>query len=1226
MLGPRVFLSYARTDLEAARELRQRIEAELGTNTLWHDVRDLAGDHWWTEIEETIRTDTSVEHLVLLASNEALNREVVRREWRLAWREGKAVSNVFWSDRLGFTAPHFEHLPTWIRAKSIIDLSLPDRWEGLIAKLKGPGQGARRPFMVPSMPEGFVERPEEFGRLKAALLDSEGDAIAITATLRGAGGFGKTVLAQALGHDDDIQDAFYDGILWLTLGERPNLVEKLSGLLGSLNETVPPIHDIGLATNKLRELLENRHCLLIIDDVWTESHLQPFLDGAPQTARLVTTRRDDILPTSVVRVPVDAMTEVEGVELISWGIGEVTGAEHAALHVLAKERLGEWPVIIRLVNGFLRRERERGVMPLDAIRQANERLDRKGLTYFDRSDEKARAAAVESTIRAGLDYLVEELGRGRDPKVYNDERYRELAVFPGDVDIPTGTVARLWRHIAGLDEIAARDLLKDLYSLALLQALDLKRGTMRLHDVMREYLVQQCGTVKLRRLHHDFADTYDFGCGPAIKDSAERGYFYRWFPTHLARADDREVLAELLLDPAWIERKLAEVGILPLLADYQQLVRQDDIARRQIGQTLVLVSGILTRDPRQTMLQLLGRLNGEDTAELESFLRRARDRVSAPALAPLQPTFASGGGAELNRFTFDGGIGALAYLGDDQAVVGCTDGRVVVLDLGSGAAHTVVGETPRREDGRLSGWVTALTVMPDGRVVVGAEDDGTIRVWDTEKGTNRVLRGHTSIRVAALAVLPDGRILSGSTDNTVRLWDLASANARVLAGHTHEVKALVALPDGRALSAAYDAIRLWDLTAGTNRVLGEQAHEANTLALLPDGCVLSASEFDGTIRHWNLGSGTSRVITTDSGGVMALAALDDGHALSAASDHTLRSWNLADGTADRLEGHTAWVTAVIALPNGRALSGSTDNTVRLWDLSGKGDRRRATHAGRVNALAVLSDGRVLSAGQGENTVRVWDPVADAGRLLNGHTREVIALVVLDDGRFLSGSRDSTLRLWDLTADSATVLEGHTDMITTLVLRRNGSVLSGSTDETVRMWDLASGTSRVVNEHRYFSTDRVSVLAELPDGRILFGNGWDLQVGSAAGGETVRLEELSGMHSAVTALPDGRVLVGSWDRTLELWNVTNRSCDRLDGEIEWNGVVTVLPGGFALLAGSRDRSIHLWDLSPDRTTYGTQLASFEGDAEFSCFAVFPDGRTALAGDVLGYVHRVRVTVG
>ena len=43
--------------------------------------------------------------------------------------------------------------------------------------------------------------------------------------LQGAGGFGKTTLAAALCHDDDVKLAFGDGILWVTLG-----AERLTSL------------------------------------------------------------------------------------------------------------------------------------------------------------------------------------------------------------------------------------------------------------------------------------------------------------------------------------------------------------------------------------------------------------------------------------------------------------------------------------------------------------------------------------------------------------------------------------------------------------------------------------------------------------------------------------------------------------------------------------------------------------------------------------------------------------------------------------------------------------------------------------------------------------------------------------------------------------------------------------------------------------------------------------
>src|SRR5207249_3463058 len=93
--------------------------------------------------------------------------------------------------------------------------------------------------------------------------------------------------------------------------------------------------------------------LLIIDDAWREQHIRPFLGGALSTTRLITTRRDDILPQSAVRVPVDAMSEPEAVALLKQGFTSVNSAVEADLRRLANERLGEWPILLRLVNRFL---------------------------------------------------------------------------------------------------------------------------------------------------------------------------------------------------------------------------------------------------------------------------------------------------------------------------------------------------------------------------------------------------------------------------------------------------------------------------------------------------------------------------------------------------------------------------------------------------------------------------------------------------------------------------------------------------------------------------------------------------------------------------------------------------------------------------------------------------------------------------------------------------------
>ena len=138
----------------------------------------------------------------------ALASRVVRQEIRLARQEGKTVCPVKGPGLIDLNT-----LPRWLG--NIFDLDVVERRTALIRVLQGQSQQKRVAMMAPKPPADFVQRPVEFDALKKQLLNSKGDAVAITAALRGAGGYGKTTLAKALAHDADIQDAYFDGILWV---------------------------------------------------------------------------------------------------------------------------------------------------------------------------------------------------------------------------------------------------------------------------------------------------------------------------------------------------------------------------------------------------------------------------------------------------------------------------------------------------------------------------------------------------------------------------------------------------------------------------------------------------------------------------------------------------------------------------------------------------------------------------------------------------------------------------------------------------------------------------------------------------------------------------------------------------------------------------------------------------------------------------------------------------
>ena len=102
-----------------------------------------------------------------------------------------------------------------------------------------------------------------------------------------------------LAHDPDIQDAYFDGVLWIELGEKPdNLLGAIADRITILTGAPPGLATIDAAAAALGEALGDRRILMIVDDVWREQDLRPFLQGGRNTTRLITTRLSRVFPST----------------------------------------------------------------------------------------------------------------------------------------------------------------------------------------------------------------------------------------------------------------------------------------------------------------------------------------------------------------------------------------------------------------------------------------------------------------------------------------------------------------------------------------------------------------------------------------------------------------------------------------------------------------------------------------------------------------------------------------------------------------------------------------------------------------------------------------------------------------------------------------------------------------------------------------------------------------
>jgi WD40 repeat protein/tRNA A-37 threonylcarbamoyl transferase component Bud32 len=265
--------------------------------------------------------------------------------------------------------------------------------------------------------------------------------------------------------------------------------------------------------------------------------------------------------------------------------------------------------------------------------------------------------------------------------------------------------------------------------------------------------------------------------------------------------------------------------------------------------------------------------------------------------------------------TFDGHIGGIQGVafapGGKIAASGGDDGTVRIWDVATAK------ELQRLETGEK---VFCVAFSPDGRQVVsGHWSSGTLtpdptiqeayslRLWDVKTGQNlQTFSGHTG-SIWDVAFLPDGKsLVSASADGTVRRWDVDTGQEIQRLDHPMTVPSLALSADGcRLVTGCHDGkMRLWDLAAGRQLYCTPAAYInwIRGVSLSPDGLRALTSDSAGTIRLWAL-PGPSGGASSTKGPTAKLSAVSPGSAktelLRTFPGHKTPVWGVAiapDGT------------------------------------------------------------------------------------------------------------------------------------------------------------------------------------------------------------------------------------------------------------------------------------------------------------------------------------------
>jgi len=396
-------------------------------------------------------------------------------------------------------------------------------------------------------PHAYLERPEILLHACNALIASR------TATqkpntqrlrcvaLIGMGGVGKSVLARAICDDEGIIAAFPDGILWTTLGKTPNLSGKLKEWVHALGGVSTVDATLDELKNTLSELLANRSCLLVIDDVWKYRHVEAFDISSTGSCLLVTSRDRAVaerLDPQIIDIPL--MTPSESVALLRGTSSPALLEVDLSLLTQVVDRLDYLPLAISLAGTLLRNQDPKIWIESFDIRKL--KLPR----------VEAEHDSLTVTLEMSLDDLPEDIRR----------LYRLLAIFREGDWIHESAVLHLWSAVDDINAHQLSEILGDLASRSLLiRANSDGVRYVLLHDLLRDLLLLSLDNDQVRNAHKALLGSYSSSAMSsrwhAIPDD---GYLHGALVFHLVGAGAISEVRNLFADDRWLHARVTADG------------------------------------------------------------------------------------------------------------------------------------------------------------------------------------------------------------------------------------------------------------------------------------------------------------------------------------------------------------------------------------------------------------------------------------------------------------------------------------------------------------------------------------------------------------------------------------------------------------------------------------------------------------------------------------------
>ena len=575
---PVVFVSYSRQDETWRGRFTEMLKPLVRERRLevWSDDRMVTGYEWRPQLAEAIARARAALLLVspsFLASDFIMDQELpalMQHGVRLVpvlvrpclWQAVPVLEGLQWGhdpERDGPVSDSANQERQIVATCRVLNGLLAG--DGAGAPLGGAGLALARPggavpvaagaglgelHDVPPPPRAAVPR-EELAGLRAAVLAGGAGAVGVTGAalgIHGQGGIGKTVLAAALTRDEQVRRCFPDGVFWVTVGEQGDLVAAQRDLLARLEAADPGIRSAGQGARLLRQVLADRRCLLVVDDVWSAAAAVAFKVAGPAGRVLYTTRDPAVLAGVTGQVVELGVLPEAAARLLLAGLTGAPVLPAEADRIVAVT--GGVALAVALVGAAVGAGGR-------SWAQAAGQLEAAGQTFLDHP-----YASTFKAMQVGIAALDEA----------DAEAYRSLAVYPEDTVIPVAAVARLWAHLSGTP---AADTEARLGRLAARSLLTVQAEGVSFHDLQREFLLLHTEDLPLG--HADLLAAYRTLLPPGTSWArlpAGEPYIWDHLVYHLRGAGEGAAIQAVACDLGWIAARSFHSGPYAAESDLRQ--------------------------------------------------------------------------------------------------------------------------------------------------------------------------------------------------------------------------------------------------------------------------------------------------------------------------------------------------------------------------------------------------------------------------------------------------------------------------------------------------------------------------------------------------------------------------------------------------------------------------------------------------------------------------------